>query len=25
MKIVVANWKMNLLRKDAAAFCEAFL
>ena len=25
MKIVVANWKMNLLRKDAAAFCETFL
>nr|WP_320131074.1 triose-phosphate isomerase [uncultured Holophaga sp.] len=25
MKIVVANWKMNLLRQEAAAFCEGFL
>lgn len=24
MKIVIANWKMNLLSREAAAFCEAF-
>ena len=24
MKIVIANWKMNMLGRDAAAFCEAF-
>ena len=24
MKIVIANWKMNMLGRDATAFCEAF-
>lgn len=24
MKIVIANWKMNLLSREAAAFCQAF-